>query len=85
MYKNIEFNRNFNILNITYNNKLRYYERFCLDEWKKHLNNDSKIILERQLSIFDYFSRVPHGLKTVFYSIRDPELKSWTKKVFLAI
>ncbi|WP_423853607.1 hypothetical protein [Acinetobacter guillouiae] len=66
------------------NNKLRYYEMFCLDEWKKHLNNDEKDLLEKQLSMFDYISREPYGLKTVFYSIRDPEFKSWGKKISLA-
>jgi hypothetical protein len=66
------------------NNKLRYYEMFCLDEWKKHLNNDEKDLLEKQLSMFDYISREPYGLKTVFYSIRDPEFKSWGKKDFFS-
>ena len=43
------------------NNKLRYYEMFCLDEWKKHLNNDEKDLLEKQLSMFDYISREHMG------------------------
>lgn len=64
------------------NNKLRDYERFCLNEWKKYLDSDAGNLLEKQLSMFDYISREPYGLKTVFYSIRDTELKSWTTKDF---
>jgi len=62
-------------------NKLRPYERACIDAWRSTLSARLKWRLDEQLTRFDLVQRQARGTKTVFYSVRDPGYTSWSDDV----
>jgi hypothetical protein len=80
----------FNFLSISFyrcfgKNKLRSYEKICINAWKKTLDEESQIKLKQQLKKIDLVQRQANELKTVFYCVKDPECKSWNESFLFSI
>jgi len=58
-------------------NRLRPYERVCIDAWRSTLTNELRQKLDKQLEKFDFVQRQARRTKSVFYCIRDPDYKTW--------
>jgi hypothetical protein len=59
-------------------NKLHHYEAVCLTAWSSNLSGELQQKLERQKIKFDLVQRQANGMKSVFYSVSDPQYQSWT-------
>ncbi len=64
------------------NNRLRHYERVCLVAWRSTLHEEFQERLDKQLGKFDFVQRQARGTKTIFYSVRDPQYKTWGEFLF---
>jgi hypothetical protein len=62
--------------------RLRPYERACIEAWRETLPEFKQRTLETQLSKFDLVQRQAGQMRSVFYSVSDPDLKAWKKEDF---
>jgi hypothetical protein len=58
-------------------NRLRPYERVCIDAWRSTLSDVLREKLDKQLEKFDFVQRQARGTKSVFYCLRDPHYTTW--------
>ncbi|MES9991500.1 MAG: hypothetical protein ABW098_06065 [Candidatus Thiodiazotropha sp.] len=57
--------------------RLRHYEQVCIAAWRSTLSAVLQKKLDKQLEKFDLVQRQANGLKSVFYSLRDPQYTTW--------
>lgn len=58
-------------------NRLRPYEQVCINAWRSTLPDVLQQKLDNQLERFELVQRQARGIKSVFFSIRDPRYESW--------
>jgi hypothetical protein len=66
-------------------NRLRSHEKVCIASWRSALPEAARRTLDEQLTKLDYVQRQAGGMKTVFYSVRDPGYESWSDTDFFSL
>lgn len=65
--------------------RLRQHEQACLDAWRRTLSESVDQKVRTQIAEFDLIQRQARGVKSVFYSIRDPQYASWGDELLLSV
>lgn len=58
--------------------ELLHYEDVCLRAWKSTLSIAEMQKVDSQLRKFDFIQRQARGTKSVFFSLKDPQYRSWS-------
>lgn len=69
---------------ITGSAELQRYEQACITAWSSELPVAVKNKIQLQLGKFDFIRRDSAGLKTIFYSVRDPSYSSWSDEILFS-